>query len=69
MWTLFHIALSHLGQKDSSLQMLIIDYSCAITPSKLATNLIDLGLNTHLYYWILDFLTPRLQTAHMGSLP
>ncbi|KAI3363944.1 hypothetical protein L3Q82_001522 [Scortum barcoo] len=65
--TLHHTALSHLDQRDTYLSMLFIDYSSAfntIVPSKLVTKLRDLGLNSALCDWILNFLTgwadPRL---------
>ncbi|KAI3372555.1 hypothetical protein L3Q82_023030 [Scortum barcoo] len=61
-----HTALSHLDQRDTYVRMLFIDYSSAfntIVPSKLVTKLRDLGLNSALCDWILNFLTaadPRL---------
>ncbi|KAI3369238.1 hypothetical protein L3Q82_007780 [Scortum barcoo] len=50
--------------------MLFIDYSSAfntIVPSKLVTKLRDLGLNTALCDWILNFLTGRPLPVQMGS--
>lgn len=50
--------------------MLFVDYSSStntITPSILATKRINLGLNTQLCNWILDFLTCRLQSVCMGK--
>ncbi len=50
--------------------MLFIDYSSAfntIVPSKLITKLRDLGLNTTLCDWILNFLTGRPQAVRIGS--
>ncbi|KAI3357949.1 hypothetical protein L3Q82_016327, partial [Scortum barcoo] len=50
--------------------MLFIDYSSAfntIVPSKLVTKLRDLGLNSALCDWILNFLTGRPQAVRMGS--
>ncbi|KAI3370888.1 hypothetical protein L3Q82_007399 [Scortum barcoo] len=50
--------------------MLFIDYSSAfntIVPSKLVTKLRDLGLNSALCDWILNFLTSRPQAVRMGS--
>ncbi|KAI3376792.1 hypothetical protein L3Q82_000392 [Scortum barcoo] len=55
-----HTALSHLDQRDTYVRMLFIDYSSAfntIVPSKLVTKLRDLGLNSALCDWILNFLT------------
>ncbi|KAI3364119.1 hypothetical protein L3Q82_010794 [Scortum barcoo] len=57
-----HTALSHLDQRDTYVRMLFIDYSSAfntIVPSKLITKLRDLGLNSALCDWILNFLTSR----------
>ncbi|KAI3372695.1 hypothetical protein L3Q82_023158 [Scortum barcoo] len=50
--------------------MLFIDYSSAfntIVPSKLVTKLRDLGINSALCDWILNFLTGRPQAVRMGS--
>ena len=50
--------------------MLFIDYSSAfnnIVPSRLITKLRDLGLNTSLCKWALDFLTGRLQVVRVGG--
>ena len=49
--------------------MLFIDYSSAfntIIPAKLP-KLTDLGLNSHLCNWILDFLTSRPQVVKVGN--
>jgi len=49
--------------------MLIIDFSSAfntIVPSRLAGNLFELGLNTPLWAWILDFLTAKPQVIRVG---
>ncbi|KAI3357157.1 hypothetical protein L3Q82_015460 [Scortum barcoo] len=65
-----HTALSHLDQRDTYVRMLFIDYSSAfntIVPSKLVTKLRDLGLNSTLCDWILNFLTGRPQAVRMGS--
>ena len=51
--------------------MLFIEYSSAfntIVPSKLVTKLRTLGLNTCLYYWILDFLMGRTQMVRVGNI-
>ncbi|KAI3376661.1 hypothetical protein L3Q82_016480, partial [Scortum barcoo] len=65
-----HTALSHLDQRDTYVRMLFIDYSSVfntIVPSKLVTKLRDLGLNSALCDWILNFLTGRPQAVRMGS--
>ncbi|KAI3375925.1 hypothetical protein L3Q82_016344, partial [Scortum barcoo] len=65
-----HTALSHLDQRDTYVRMLFIDYSSAfntIVPSKLVTKLRDLGLNSALCDWILNFLMGRPQAVRMGS--
>ncbi|KAI3354907.1 hypothetical protein L3Q82_004701 [Scortum barcoo] len=68
--TLHTAAFSHLDQRDTYVRMLFIDYSSAfntIVPSKLVTKLRDLGLNSALCDWILNFLTGRPQAVRMGS--
>ncbi len=43
-------------------RMLFVDFSSALNtviPSKLTTKLGDLGINTSLCNWIMDFLTNR----------
>jgi hypothetical protein len=65
-----HIALSHLDKWNTYVRMLFIDYSSAfntIVPSKLITKLRNLGLNTSLCNWILDFLTGCTQVVRVGS--
>ncbi|KAI4895073.1 hypothetical protein NFI96_006521 [Prochilodus magdalenae] len=50
--------------------MLFIDYSSAfntIIPAKLIPKLTDLGLNSHLCNWVLDFLTGRPQVVRVGN--
>ncbi|KAI3367303.1 hypothetical protein L3Q82_008344 [Scortum barcoo] len=67
-----HTALSHLDQRDTYVRMLFIDYSSAfntIVPSKLVTKLRDLGLNSALCDWILNFLTGRPQTVWPPTAP
>ena len=57
-----HTALSHLDKRKSYVRMLLIDYISAfnsIVPLKFITKLRNLGLNTSLCNWILDFLTGR----------
>ncbi|KAL3046708.1 hypothetical protein OYC64_004653 [Pagothenia borchgrevinki] len=51
--------------------MLFIDYSSAfitIVPSKLAIKLRELGLNSALSDWILNFLTGRPQAVRVGNI-
>ncbi|XP_039869585.1 ATP-dependent RNA helicase DDX54-like [Simochromis diagramma] len=50
--------------------MLFIDYSSefnTIIPSKLAAELVDLGLETPICRWILNFLTNRPQVVKVGK--
>ncbi|KAI4875038.1 hypothetical protein NFI96_007082 [Prochilodus magdalenae] len=50
--------------------MLFIDYSSTfntIIPAKLIPKLTDLGLNSHLCNWVLDFLTGRPQVVRVGN--
>src|SRR4029434_7277635 len=57
--TALHSALSHLDNSNTYARLLFIDFSSAfntIIPSKLITKLSDLGINTSLSNWILDFL-------------
>uniref|UniRef100_A0A3P9CDG3 Reverse transcriptase domain-containing protein n=1 Tax=Maylandia zebra TaxID=106582 RepID=A0A3P9CDG3_9CICH len=49
--------------------MLFVDYSSAfntIVPCRLFTKLRDLGLNSRLCAWVLDFLTGRTQVVRVG---
>ncbi len=64
-----HLALTHLENKDSYVRMLFIDFSSAfntIIPQQLINKLNLLGLNNSLCNWILDFLTGRPQSVHVG---
>ena len=68
--TAIHLALSHLDQKDTYVRMLFIDFSSAfntIIPQQLITKLGELGLNTTLCNWVLDFLVGRPQAVRIGS--
>ncbi|KAK3554110.1 hypothetical protein QTP70_019211 [Hemibagrus guttatus] len=68
--TTLHLALTHLDDKDSYVQMLFIDFSSAfntIIPQYLTEKLSLLGINTSLCNWILDFLTGRLQSVWIGN--
>jgi len=65
-----HSPLSHLDSREGSdVSILFIDFSSAfntIVPSRLAGKLIELGLNTPLCAWIVDFLTARPQVVRVG---
>ncbi len=64
-----HPALTHLDKKDSYVRMLFIDFSSAfntIIPQQLTHKLAQLGLNTSLCNWLLDFLTGRPQAVRVG---
>ena len=68
--TALHTALTHLDTKDSYARMLFIDFSSAfntIIPQHLISKLDQLGLNTSLCNWLLDFLTGRPQAVRVGS--
>ena len=68
--TALNSALSHLDNNNSYVRMLFIDFSSAfntITPSKLITKLCDLGINTSLCNWILDFLSNRPQSVRLEN--
>ena len=65
-----HTALSHLDNNNSYVRMLFIDFSSAfntIIPSKLITKLSDLGIDTSLCNWILDFLSNRPQSVRIDN--
>ncbi len=65
-----HSSLTHIHSKNGNyVRLLFIDYSSAfntIVPIKLAVKLTDLGLNSSLCDWILDFLTGRPQVVKVG---
>uniref|UniRef100_A0A669B7J5 Reverse transcriptase domain-containing protein n=1 Tax=Oreochromis niloticus TaxID=8128 RepID=A0A669B7J5_ORENI len=65
-----HTTLSHVDKKQGNyVRMLFVDYSSAfntIVPSRLFTKLRDLGLNSRLCAWVLDFLTGRTQVVRVG---
>uniref|UniRef100_A0A9J7Z4K7 Reverse transcriptase domain-containing protein n=1 Tax=Cyprinus carpio carpio TaxID=630221 RepID=A0A9J7Z4K7_CYPCA len=69
--TALHSALStHIDKKDSYVRMLFIDFSSAfntIIPQQLIYKLVQLGLNTSLCNWLLDFLTGRPLAVRVGS--
>ncbi len=58
--TALHPALTHLDKTDTYVRLLFIDFSSAfntIIPQQLIHKLVQLGLNTSLCNWLLDFLT------------
>ncbi|KAI4882184.1 hypothetical protein NFI96_024767 [Prochilodus magdalenae] len=66
-----HPALPHLDKKNTYVRMLFVDYSSAfntIVPSRLDIKLRDLGLNSSLCSWILNFLTDRRQVVKLAGL-
>ncbi|KAL0150730.1 hypothetical protein M9458_053953, partial [Cirrhinus mrigala] len=68
--TALHSALTHLDKKDSYIRMLFIDFSSAfntIISQQLTQKLVQLGLNTSLCNWLLDFLTGKPQALWVGS--
>ncbi len=67
--TALHPTLTHLDKKDSYVRLLFIDFSSAfntIIPQQLTHKLVQLGLNTSLCNWLLDFLTGRPQAVRVG---
>ena len=68
--SVLHPALTHLENADSHVRMLFIDFSSAfntIIPQQLICKLDQLGLNTSLCNWILDFLSERPQAVRVGN--
>ncbi|KAL0149801.1 hypothetical protein M9458_054849 [Cirrhinus mrigala] len=68
--TALHSVLTHLDKKDSYIRMLFIDFTSAfntIIPQQLTQKLVQLGLNTSLCNWLLDFLTGKPQALWVGS--
>ncbi len=60
---------SHLDKKDSYVRMPFIDFSSAFNtniPQQLTHKLVQLGLNTSLCNWLLNFLTGRPQAVRVG---
>ncbi len=67
--TALHPALTHLDKKDLYVRMLLIDFSSAfntIILQQLTHKLVQLGLNSSLCNWLLDFLTGRPQAVRVG---
>lgn len=61
---------AHPDNKRSYLRLLFIDFSSAfntILPSRLFKKFKDLGFNTPLCMWILDFLMGRPQVVRIGG--
>ncbi|KAK3539456.1 hypothetical protein QTP70_008511 [Hemibagrus guttatus] len=68
--TTLHLALTHLDNKDTYVQMLFVDFRSAfntIIPQHLIEKLSLLGTNTSLCNWILDFLTGRPQSIRIRN--
>ncbi|KAI4890332.1 hypothetical protein NFI96_001129 [Prochilodus magdalenae] len=66
-----HTALSHLDKQNTYVRMLFLDYSSAfniIVPSRLDIKLQDLGLNSSLCSWILNFQTDRRQVVKLAGI-
>uniref|UniRef100_A0A9J8C9S4 Reverse transcriptase domain-containing protein n=1 Tax=Cyprinus carpio carpio TaxID=630221 RepID=A0A9J8C9S4_CYPCA len=68
---ILHSSLTHIDSNNRNyVRLLFIDYSSAfntIVPITLASKLMDLGLNSSLCNWILDFLTGRPQVVKVGQ--
>ena len=66
-----HATLSHLDTRGGGyVRLLFIDFSSAfntVVPTRLAAKLRDLGLNSSVCSWILDFLTARPQVVRAGG--
>lgn len=61
-----HSVLTHLDNRKTYARMLYVDFSSAfntVISSKLITKLGDLGINTSLCRWIMDFLTNRVRVS------
>lgn len=55
-----HLVLCHVENEDAYAGMLFLDFSSAFNTarsSKLITKIGDLGINTLLCKWLMDFLT------------
>ncbi|KAK3516909.1 hypothetical protein QTP70_028200 [Hemibagrus guttatus] len=67
--TVLHSVLTHLDNNNTHAHVLFVDFSSTfntVIPSKLTTKLGDLGINTSLHNWIMDFLTNRPQHVRSG---
>ncbi|KAK3529768.1 hypothetical protein QTP86_003033 [Hemibagrus guttatus] len=68
--TVLHSVLTHLDNNTHAC-VLFVDFSSAfntVIPSKLTTKFGDLGINTSLCNWIMDFLTNRPQHVRSGRI-
>uniref|UniRef100_A0A3P9CV01 Reverse transcriptase domain-containing protein n=1 Tax=Maylandia zebra TaxID=106582 RepID=A0A3P9CV01_9CICH len=68
--TVLHTLLKHLEHRNTYARLLFVDYSSAfntIRPYKLRPKLHQLGLNSSLCNWIVDFLTNRRQSVRVGK--
>lgn len=68
--TVLHTLLEHLEHRNTYARLFLVDYSSAfytIRPYKLQSKLHQLGLNTTLSNWIMDFLTNRTQSVRAGK--
>ncbi len=68
--TALHSALTDLDKKDLYVRILFIDFSSAlntIISQQLIHKLVQLGLNTSLCNWLLNFLTGRPQAVRVDS--
>ncbi|KAK3521159.1 hypothetical protein QTP70_000523 [Hemibagrus guttatus] len=69
--TELQFVLTHLDNNNTHPRVLFVDFSSAfntVIPSKLTTKLGDLGINTSLRNWIMDFLTNRPQHVRSGHI-
>lgn len=61
---LLHFVLTHLDNNNTYSRMLFVNFISAVNtrnPARLVYILRDLGMNTSLCHWIIDFLTNRHQ--------
>ncbi|KAK3572604.1 hypothetical protein QTP86_000853 [Hemibagrus guttatus] len=69
--TVLHSVLTHLDNNNTHARMLFVNFSSAfntVIPSKLTTKFGDIGINTSLHNWIMDFLTNRPQHVRSGHI-
>ncbi|KAK3513191.1 hypothetical protein QTP70_009760 [Hemibagrus guttatus] len=69
--TVLHSVFTHLDNNNTQAHVLFVDFSSAynsIIPSTLTTKLGDLGINSSLRNWIMDFLTNRPQHVRSGHI-
>ncbi|XP_053702104.1 uncharacterized protein LOC128747907 [Synchiropus splendidus] len=68
--TALHLSLEHLEKKNTLVRMLFLDFSSAfntIIPQDLVHKLEQLGVETSMCNWLLDFLTNRTQSVRVGG--